>query len=208
MFFSRPSLTQLPSRPGINQFIPYGPGNFVVLFLTREKEMALKQVAIYYALVVLIGARGAARVIDRLTRIATQAYALVPATSLALPSLSILRLAGDAPGISPCFFLSARCFCPISIFLSMVTLVHEEAQPHQCVMSGGLLLLVINFIGLGLGPTYVGAASDFFHATHPKTSLQIALYTLALFNVLGFCSSYDLRRALFNQRVTTGVRVQ
>ncbi|MEZ6023401.1 MAG: hypothetical protein R3C16_08340 [Hyphomonadaceae bacterium] len=29
-------------------------------------------------------------------------------------------------------------------------------------MSGALLLLVMNFIGLGLGPTYVGAASDYF----------------------------------------------
>ena len=29
-------------------------------------------------------------------------------------------------------------------------------------MSGALLLLVMNFIGLGLGPTYVGAASDWF----------------------------------------------
>ena len=45
-------------------------------------------------------------------------------------------------------------------------------------MSGALLLLVMNFIGLGLGPTYVGAASDFFRASHPHNSLQIALYTL------------------------------
>lgn len=66
----------------------------------------------------------------------------------------------------------------------MVTLVHEQVQPDQCVMSGGLLLLVMNLIGLRLGPTHVGA-SDVFHATHPKHSLQIALYTLAPFNVLG-----------------------
>jgi len=36
----------------------------------------------------------------------------------------------------------------------------------------------MNFIGLGLGPTYVGAASDYFRADHPGHSLQIALYTL------------------------------
>lgn len=46
-------------------------------------------------------------------------------------------------------------------------------------MSGALLLLVMNFIGLGLGPTYVGAASDAFRATHPNNCLQMALYTLA-----------------------------
>jgi hypothetical protein len=51
-------------------------------------------------------------------------------------------------------------------------------------MSGALLLLIMNFIGLGLGPTYVGAASDFFKANHPHNSLQMALYTLVPFYVL------------------------
>lgn len=46
------------------------------------------------------------------------------------------------------------------------------------------LLLVMNFIGLGLGPTFVGAASDFFRATHPHHSLQIALYALTPFYVI------------------------
>ena len=49
---------------------------------------------------------------------------------------------------------------------------------------GALLLLVMNFIGLGLGPTYVGAASDYFRAAHPHNSLQIALYTLVPFYVV------------------------
>ena len=57
-------------------------------------------------------------------------------------------------------------------------------KPNQRVMSGALLLLVMNFIGMGLGPTYVGAASDYFHAAHPDNSLQIALYTLTPFYVV------------------------
>jgi preprotein translocase subunit SecG len=42
----------------------------------------------------------------------------------------------------------------------------------------------MNFIGLGLGPTYVGAASDFFSARGHENSLQIALYTLSPFYVI------------------------
>jgi MFS family permease len=38
--------------------------------------------------------------------------------------------------------------------------------------------------GLGLGPTYVGAASDFFRASNPENSLQIALYSLTPFYLL------------------------
>jgi hypothetical protein len=62
---------------------------------------------------------------------------------------------------------------------SSVALVQEEVRPNQRVMSGALLLLVMNFIGMGVGPTFVGAASDFFHAAHPGNSLQIALFALA-----------------------------
>jgi hypothetical protein len=62
-----------------------------------------------------------------------------------------------------------------------VALVQAQVRPNQRVMSGALLLLVMNFIGLGLGPTYVGAASDHFRAAHHANSLQLALYTLTPF---------------------------
>ena len=57
------------------------------------------------------------------------------------------------------------------------------------MLSGALLLLVMNLIGLGLGPTYVGAVSDYFHAGNPHHSLQIAFYALVPF--------YGLAIALF-----------
>jgi MFS family permease len=73
---------------GATQFVTYGQLNFAVLFLVREKGMTLKQVAVYYALVVAIGMGrsmlASGRVIDRFTRRSKQAYALVPAASLAL----------------------------------------------------------------------------------------------------------------------------
>ena len=67
---------------------------------------------------------------------------------------------------------------------SSVALVQEEVRPDQRVMSGALLLLIMNMIGLGLGPTYVGIASDFFRSSFPDNSLQIALYTLVPFYVI------------------------
>ena len=71
---------------------------------------------------------------------------------------------------------------------------------HFChVMSGALLLLVMNFIGRGLGPTYVGAASDFFRASFPDNSLQIALYTLVPFYVLAIILFLALSRLIKRQ---------
>lgn len=48
----------------------------------------------------------------------------------------------------------------------------------KCVLSGALLLLIMNFIGLGLGPTWVGAAGDRFRAEEETNGLGAALYTL------------------------------
>jgi MFS family permease len=87
---------------------------------------------------------------------------------------------------------------------SAVTLVQEEVRPDQRVMSGALLLLIMNLIGLGLGPTFVGAVSDYFRATHPHQSLQFALYLLAPFYGIAILLFLALARVLRNENRTLG----
>lgn len=182
MFFSTPALVLASLGSGVTQIVTYGLGNFAVLFLMREKGMTLNDVAVWYALVVALGMGGGIFVsgwlIDRYTRRSKKAYALLPAISLSLalplyvafvwaPSWPLALALMLGPNFLNYFYLS-----------SSVALVQEEVKPNQRVMAGALLLLVMNFIGMGVGPTYVGAASDFFRAAHPENSLQIALYTL------------------------------
>jgi hypothetical protein len=64
------------------------------------------------------------------------------------------------------------------------------------VLAGALLLLVMNLIGLGLGPTFLGAASDWFRADHPHSSLQLAFYALVPFYVLAVACFGWLARAI------------
>jgi hypothetical protein len=54
----------------------------------------------------------------------------------------------------------------------------------------------MNFIGMAVGPTYVGAASDFLRAAHPDNSLQLALYTLTPVYVAAVCLFLWLARLL------------
>jgi hypothetical protein len=75
-------------------------------------------------------------------------------------------------------------------------------------MSGALLLLIMNFIGLGLGPTFVGAVSDFFHSSHPHQSLQLALYLLASFYAVAILLFLALARVLRNQSRIVGETIQ
>jgi MFS family permease len=211
MFFSTPSLLLAALGSGATQIVTYGSGNFTTLFLMREKGMNLHEVALYYALVVGIGMSAgifvSGRVIDRFTRHSKQAYALIPAISLVLAAPFYVGFVWAPSWPLALIFLCGPMFLNYFYLSSSVTLVQEEVRPDQRVMSGALLLLVMNLIGLGLGPTFVGAASDYFRASHPHQSLQIALYLLALFYVAAVLLFLALARVLRNESRTLGEKI-
>ena len=200
MFFARRELRLAAFASGATQFVTYGLGNFTTLFLMREKGMSLEQVALWYALVVGIGMGAgifaSGWLVDRLTKRTRKAYALLPATSLALALPFYLGFVW-APGWPLALALLLGPTCLNYFYLSsVVTLVQEEVRPEQRVMSGALLLLVMNLIGLGLGPTWVGIASDWFHADHPGNPLQMALYTLVPFYLVAIALFLRLAKVL------------
>jgi len=200
MFFSHPTLMLASLGSGATQFITYGLGNFATLFLMREKGMTLQEVALWYALTVGVGMSvgifGSGWIVDRFTRKSRRAYGLAPAIALTIVVPFYLGFV-SAPSWPVALGFLTVAMCLNHVYLSSaVTLVQTVVRPNQRVMSGALLLLVMNFIGLGLGPTYVGAASDFFRAAHPDNSLQIALYTLVPFYALAIGLFLALARVL------------
>ncbi|QAY78861.1 MFS transporter [Sphingosinicella sp. BN140058] len=185
MFFTHRLLMLAALGSGATQFVTYGLGNFAVLFLIREKGMTLEQIAIWYALVVAIGMGAgmivSGRVIDRMTRVTRTAYATAPAVSLAIALPFYLGFVWAPDWPLALVLLTVTMFFNYFYLSSAVALVQEEVAPNQRVLAGALLLLVMNFIGLGLGPTWVGAASDWFAARGTPHPLQAALYTLTPF---------------------------
>ena len=208
MFFSRRTLVLAALGSGATQFITYGMGNFATLFLMREKGMTLREVAVYYALVAGVGMSAgmvvSGRVIDRLTRRSTAAYATVPALSLVLALPFYVAFVWAPTWRLALIFLMGAMMLNYFYLSSSVALVQEEVRPDQRVMSGALLLLVMNFIGLGLGPTYVGAASDWFAAHGIAHALQVALYTLTPFYVVAILIFLWLARVLRGETLRSG----
>ncbi len=207
MFFSRPVLLLAAFGSGATQVITYGMGNFIALFLMREKGMTLDDVALYLALVVGFGMSAgiflSGRLVDRFTRSSKVAYGLLPAASLALALPLYVGFVWAPSWLLSVLFLLGPMSLNYFYLTASVTLVQQEVRPDQRVMSGALLLLIMNFIGMGLGPTYVGAASDYFHASHPAHSLQIALYTLVPFYILAILLFLSLARVLRRQDLAT-----
>jgi predicted MFS family arabinose efflux permease len=200
MFFSRPVLLLVARACGATQFVTYAVLNFTTLFLMREKGMTLREIALYYALLVGIaisaGIYTSGRLIDRLAPRSKRAYAYVPAVALTLAMPFFVAFTW-APGWRLALvFLAFPTFLNYFYLSPAVALVQEEVRPHQRVLAGALLLLVMNLIGLGLGPTYLGAASDFFRAGHPHNSLQLAFFTLTPFYVVAVLLFLALARAV------------
>jgi predicted MFS family arabinose efflux permease len=206
-FFANPVLLLAAVASGAANFITYGTANFATLFLMREKGMALGDVAIWYALVVGIamsaGIFVSGRLIDRFGARSRAAYATIPAISLVLAVPFFLGFVWTPTWEIALLFLVVPMFLNSFFLSATVTFVQGEVRPEQRVISGALLLLVMNFIGLGLGPTYVGMASDFFRESYGSHSLQAAFFALAPMYIIGALLYFTLARLIKRQTITT-----
>jgi MFS family permease len=162
---------------------------------------------VWYALVLALGMGGgmivSGRVIDRMTRTSRTGFALAPAISLAIAMPFYIAFIW-----APTWPLALALLAVVMVFnyfylTASVALVQGEVRPNERVLSGALLLLVMNFIGLGLGPTWVGAASDWFKAAGHANSLQSALYTLTPFYLIAIALFLWLARILAREAAQT-----
>jgi predicted MFS family arabinose efflux permease len=200
MFFSHPVLLRVSLACAATQFVTYAVLNFTTLFLMREKGMTLQDIAVYYAILIGAGIGSgmyvSGRLIDRLARRSKAAYGYLPAVALALAIPFFIAFVSVPDWPLALASLAVPTFLNYFYLSPAVTLVQEEVLPDQRVLAGALLLLVMNLIGLGLGPTWLGAVSDLLRPSHPDNSLQLAFYTLVPFYVLAVLLHLWLARAL------------
>jgi predicted MFS family arabinose efflux permease len=207
-YFANPILLLASLASGAANFITYGLANFATLFLMREKGMDLGDIAVWYALVVGAGMGAgifvSGRLVDRFAMRARAAYAVIPAISLVLALPFFLGFVWAPHWRLALAFLFVPMFLNSFFLTATVTFVQSEVHPDQRVISGALLLLVMNFIGLGLGPTYVGMASDYFHPGHGVHALQAALYALAPMYLVAALLYFGLARLINRSRPLAG----
>lgn len=207
MFFTHPVLLRVALACAATQFVTYAILNFTTLFLMREKGMTLNEVAVWYALLIGLGTGAgmyaSGRLIDHFAPRAKTAFAYIPAIGLALAAPLFVGFVWAPSWPLALAFLALPTGLNYFYLSPAVTLVQEEVRPDQRVLAGALLLLVMNLVGLGLGPTFLGAASDFFRASHPGNSLQMAFYALAPFYGLAIALFFWLARALKREMLAT-----
>lgn len=207
-FFANPTLLLASLASGAANFITYGLSNFATLFLMREKGMDLGDVALFYALVVGLGMGGgiycSGRLLDRFVPRWKVASAVISAASLLLALPFFLGFVWAPQWQGALLFLAVPMFLNSFFLTATVNFVQGEVSPNQRVMAGALLLLVMNFIGLGLGPTYVGMMSDYFRPEYGERALQAALYALSPVYVIAAVLFLMLGRLIHRSRPVDG----
>lgn len=200
MFVGRPVLLLVSLAAGATQFVTYATMAFTTLFLMREKGMSLDEVAVWYALLLAVGVGGgiflSGRLLDRFAQRSRTLYAIMPAVALALAVPPFIGFVA-APGWPVAMlFLIAPTFLNYFYLTPAVALVQNSVSPRQRTVSGAVLLLIMNLIGLGLGPTWLGQCSEWFRPGHPANSLQLAFYTLVPFYLVAIALHWATARAI------------
>jgi predicted MFS family arabinose efflux permease len=163
-------------------FISYGNGNFFPSYLMRNHDMTISEVGFALAAVSgvagAVGTFGGGVLADRLGKTEKRWYLWVPVLGnvLALPLMAYAILSENTDLLLYVLF-------PANILNSLylgpsIALCHLLVSPGMRAMASAILFLVINMIGLGLGPLVVGVLSDAYEPLLGAQNLRAAMLSV------------------------------
>jgi len=186
--FSKKSFLFLSAAVGLHTFSTYALGNWLPSFLARVHGMDTTEIGLYAGLIIgIAGALGTlvgGYLADRLGQNDKSWYMKVSAYSalIAIPFLLIYYFHPSTTVILVALFIG---YLLISTFLGpSIAITHSLVPPHMRAFSSSILFLVLNLIGLGLGPLVVGMISDYLQPTFGDQSLRWALVSTVIVSVV------------------------
>ncbi len=165
-FISRPALLWTAMGCGLSAFVGYAALGWNAPFLMRTLHMKADELALWYALVIGvgigIGTIASGVIVDVMAKRSRVWYALTPliAMAAATPFWYFYTQATEWP--IALGLLVMPLLLNIFYLAPALALVNNSVKPSQRTMSSAILLMVLNFIGLGGGPTLTGILSTAF----------------------------------------------
>ncbi len=191
-------LTGLSS--GLSAFCGYAMLNWSPSFLIRLKHMDRGDLALYYSLLVgatgAFGTFGSGWLVDRFAKLSPRAYALVPMAAFMISLPCFIGFVWAPTWQLAMVFLAAPAMLNNMYLAPALAVVQNAVPPAQRGAASAILLFLLNLIGLGGGPVFVGKLSDMLAPAHGPVSLQLALYGLAPFFLLTILAHYAASRSI------------
>ncbi len=186
--WQRKSFRHLGFAAGLHAFVGYGAGTWNAPFLIRIHDMPITEVGSWLALISGIGAIGtfaggylSDQLADRTTD--RRWYFWVPgiSTLAMVPFQFVAYLYGGLWAVIPSLFV-------VSILGGMYlgpsfAMTQGLVSLRMRAVASAILLFMLNIIGMGLGPYFVGVASDFLAPEFANHSLRYALCLAVLANL-------------------------
>lgn len=179
LFIASPTLRWMALASGLFAISANALVTWMPALLMRGYGASGQEVALYYGPVVgvalMVGLFASGGIIARFVGRSARAYATVPAVAtLICAPLTGLALMSDSWQM-----VLVWSAIPIALLNFPVppalTVVQNLAPPEARSTASAMLMLVLNLIGIGLGPLLVGAMSDLFAAGQGKDSLRLAM---------------------------------
>lgn len=179
----RRSFRHLSLAAALHAFAGYGVGSFLPAFLIRSHGMTISEVGMTLSIISAVGIMGGTYFGGYLsdffarTREDARYYMWIPglSTIIAVPiALGIYLL--------PNLTLILALMIPAQLLGYMYlgpsfTMTQGLAGIRERALSGALLLLIMNLIGLGLGPTLAGWLSDVYRGSFAAGGMEESIAT-------------------------------
>ncbi|MDN3638688.1 MFS transporter [Simiduia curdlanivorans] len=183
----------------------YGLANWMPSFLIRSHGMGTAELGVWLALIAGVGGGlgtfFGGYLADVLSKRDGRWVLWLPALSLALalPFLFLTFVLSEKLSTLLIYIFPASV---ISIYLgpSLAT-IHRLAPNRMRAMASALLFLVINIIGLGVGPVAIGILSDILQPTLQEQALRTALLVMVCGGVLAgaLCFFFGAKHLISDQ---------
>ena len=170
--------------------VGYGLTQWLPTFFMRTHDLTQTQTGLLMAGVFgisgAIGALAAGKWFDRLSTRGFQygMWMLAAVPFVTLPLFILGLLAQDLTTAIALFIIPG--FAANYAIGPTIAMIQTLSPPHMRAVSAAIKMLLLNLIGMGLGPLLVGIISDLLTPTHPENTLGVAL---AYFTIVGLWGS-------------------
>lgn len=170
--------------------VGYGLTQWLPTFFMRTHDLTQTQTGLLMAVVFgisgAIGALAAGKWFDRLSTRGFQygMWMLAAVPFVTLPLFILGLLAGDLSTAIALFIIPG--FAANYAIGPTIAMIQTLSPPHMRAVSAAIKMLLLNLIGMGLGPVLVGVISDLLAPTLPENTLGVAL---SYFTVVGLWGS-------------------
>ncbi len=187
-FFGNRTLVMTAISSAMSAFVGYAGLVWNPQFLEGVKQMAASDVATYYALALgvtgIIGTLASGWLADKLGKKDRRWFAWIPAIAFTLSIPFWFGLIWAPTWQIAMLFLLGPMLMNQAYLAPALTVAQNAVPPAQRTMTGAILLFILNIVGLGVGPVYVGWIADRMEPAHGDQALAYGFAGVIPFVVL------------------------